>query len=62
MFIRGKNSMLQPSDDNKHIHLSTDKADIQIFFNLKCKKRMRNLPNGMHVMQDPICWKIIEYI
>ena len=62
MFIRGKNSMLQPSDDNKHIHLSIDKADIQIFFNLKCKKRMRNLSNRMHIMQDPICWKIIEYI
>ena len=28
MFIGLKNSMLQPSNDNKHIHESTDKTNI----------------------------------
>ena len=37
MFIRQKNSILQPSADNKHIHEPTDKTNIYIFFTLNCK-------------------------
>ena len=37
MFIGRKDSMLQPSADNKRIYESTDKANINIFFNLNCK-------------------------
>ena len=39
MFIRHKNSMLQPSADNKHIHEPIDKTNNLTFslFNLNCK-------------------------
>ena len=38
MFIRHKNSMLQPSADNKHIHVSTNMPNSSSLVNLHGSK------------------------
>ena len=54
MFIGRKNSLLQPSDENKHSRFNRQSEHFT--FSLTLTVKVNTLSTGMHITQDAICW------